>query len=160
MAKEFPQRKGNRLKGYDYSQDGYYFVTICAKDSPTVFGEIRKGSVALSRYGAIADEEWWDMVHRYPYVLCPAFIVMPDHIHGIIGIDRGRIWKLPQKDRPKKVKSLSSLVAAFKMRVSRRIHEEGHRNFRWQKSFYDHIIRNERSLRYIIEYIEENPRRE
>ncbi len=153
-----PERKKNRLLGYDYSRDGYYFMTTRMKKDPFCFGQVKAGRMELNEYGRIVEEEWWVMIDKFPYTLCPAFIVMPDHVHGIVGIDRGRMKRSGVKDPPK-VRSLSSLIGGFKMRASKRIHLAGYDSFRWQSSFYDHIIRNERSLHKIIRYIKENPLR-
>lgn len=199
------RRKPNRLKGYDYSKDNLYFVTSCVHDMICCFGDIVVGTgrdlsddedrdgtgrdlslpgahMILNEYGKSADGQWYWLAEQYPYVVLHEFIVMPNHIHGIIEIDTvmtgrdltnddgrvgtcrdlsnnvddrreetGRDLSLP------KIKSLSELMGAYKMKVSKNIHALGYAAFAWQRSFHDHIIRNEESYKKISNYIINNP---
>jgi putative transposase len=148
-------RKLTRLHGYDYSSDGYYF------------GDIENNIMALNEYGRIACAQWEWLSHRYPYVTLNEYIIMPNHIHGIIrivGNDRdhfpacdvgnGRDRSLQYQQ---KIKPLSELIGAFKTTTSKLIHYTGCTEFTWQKSFHDHIIRNQHSLTRIRRYIVNNP---
>ena len=199
------QRKANRLKGYDYSQDNLYFVTSCVHDMICCFGHVGTGRdlsgnigrdlsgntgrdlsgngdqnagsgpsdndnrtgrdlslqepcMILNEYGKIADQQWYWLATQYPYVVLHEFIVMPNHIHGIIEINRnasvgtGRDLSLPPK-----IKSLSDLIGAYKTTVSKQIHLLGYAEFAWQRSFHDHIIRDEESYERISNYIINNP---
>lgn len=169
-------RKRNRLMGYDYSRDNLYFVTICVRDMVCCFGEIvavRTGTgrdlsvhgfesssnesnqiMILNVYGEIVQDKLLWLAVQYPYVVMHNFVVMPNHVHAIIEIDSLKI-----QDKSMKIKSLSSLVGAFKTTASKRIHEVGFLDFSWHRSFHDHIIRNEISFLTISNYIDENPRK-
>ncbi len=111
-----------------------------------------------NNYGQIVEKQWHWLGKQYPYIVLHAFVVMPNHIHGIIEINRsvvvgtGRDLSL----RPK-IKSLSELMGAYKTAVSKQIHLIGFPEFVWQRSFHDHIIRNEQSYQNIINYILNNP---
>ena len=163
------ERKRNRLLGYDYSQDNLYFVTSCVQDRICCFGEIQDGKMTLNQYGQIAQEQWEWLGNQYSYLILHAFVVMPDHIHGIIEINRdiagsGRgIIDIAGSGRdltlqyPSKIKSLSELMGAYKTTTSKQIHLNGLKSFAWQRSFHDHIIRNEQAFEKISNYIENNP---
>ncbi|MDD5567618.1 MAG: transposase [Candidatus Omnitrophica bacterium] len=160
------QRKPNRLKGYDYSQNGYYFVTICTYGRQEWFGKISNGDMELNTNGCIVSACWNDLPNHYRNVELDEFIVMPNHVHGIIGINNvgNGLKPFPTTDQliPSKTKNhgLSEIIRGLKTFSSRRINgtiESGNK-FHWQKSFYDHIIRNELSLNRIREYIVNNPR--
>ncbi len=133
----------------------------------------------LNDYGKIAHEQWYWLVQQYSYIILHEFIVMPNHMHGIIEINRGvvvvgtgrdlsnndnvtdndnvtgtgRDLSLPES----KIKSLSELMGAYKTTVSKKIHLEGYAEFAWQRSFHDHIIRDEQSYERIADYIINNP---
>ena len=166
-----------RLKDYDCSQDGYYFVTICVRNKTEYFGEIINGKMILNEIGEIAKKQWLWLVEQYDYVKLDEWIVMLNHLHGIliiensttgvgrVGADRvagaGRDLPLrPQRQceqQTRKIKSLSELIGAFKTISSKLIHQQGLSEFQWQRNYYDHIIRNEKELDKIRKYIFENP---
>jgi len=148
------QRKSNRLRNYDYSQGGYYFITICTQDRIEWFGKIQNGVIELNENGAIAVKQWIWLGEQYPYVVLDSYAVMPNHFHGIMGINAGN----GRGRSLQKIKSLSELVGAFKTTSSKLIHRIGVGGFLWQKSFYDHIIRDELSLNRIRKYIMNNPK--
>jgi putative transposase len=193
------ERKPNRLQGYDYSSDNLYFVTSCVQNRVCCFGEIfpdnpvrpHSPKIILNEYGEIAEKQWHWLAVQYPYVVLHAFVVMPNHIHGIIEINRnivgtgrdivgtgrdvvgtGRDVVGTGRDlslQPK-IKSLSELIGAYKTTVSKQIHllerTDGSRctdrsrpvrTFAWQRSFYEHIIRDEKSFETISDYILNNP---
>jgi len=85
------KRKPNRLRDYDDSQDGYYFVTICTKGRREFFGDIREANIDLNRYGEIANQCWRDLPRHYPNCPLDSFVIMPNHVHGIIVIDNGNV---------------------------------------------------------------------
>jgi REP element-mobilizing transposase RayT len=143
-------RKRNRLKGYDYSQGGYYFITICINDRKNIFGTVRDSKCVLSDYGHIVKNILEDITKRYPYIELDYYVIMPNHIHVIIIIN-------PIKPGNGKTKSLSEIIGAFKTMSSKNIHLKGLAEFKWQRSFYDRIIRNESELFLIRRYIEQNP---
>ena len=188
-------RKPNRMKGYDYSQDNLYFVTSCVQDRICCFGTVADGKMELNEYGKIAEEQWHWLGKQYPYIVLHEFVVMPNHIHGIIEINRSLVGinhvgtgrnvgtgrDLSLQQQPIKIKSLSELMGAYKTTSSKKIHllecmdesypdescrdrsrpvptRHGHTNtFQWQRSFHDHIIRDEKSFETISNYILNNP---
>lgn len=86
--KKLPNRKSIRLKGYNYSQEGSYFLTLCVRDRRHIFGKIKNGIMRLNEFGIIAQEEWLKTPQIRPQISLGAFIIMPNHMHGIIHIDK------------------------------------------------------------------------
>jgi REP element-mobilizing transposase RayT len=155
------QRKPNRLKNYDYSQNGYYFVTVCTYGRQGWFGNISNGMMELNRNGGIVENQWQWLAKQYPYVELDTYVIMPNHFHGIIGINVGNGRKIDVgggRDRLQKIKPLPELIGAFKTTSSKLIHCNGVTEFYWQRSFYDHVIRCESALGRIREYIVNNPK--
>lgn len=152
-----------RLRGYDYSQPGAYFVTVCTKDGEGLFGEISDGSMRLNVSGEMVQECWVDLPRRYPYVELDAFVVMPNHIHGIIVISVGAIHELPVEEyrTERRKMSLPKIIGYAKMNTAKRINQLRHTYGApvWQRSYYEHVIRDEASLNRIRQYIAENPLR-
>ena len=151
-------RKVNRLQGCDYSEVGYYFVTICVQNMIEWFGEVRDGKIILSEYGRIAEKIWLEIPKYYKYVGLDEFIVMPNHIHGMIIINDYDVGteqcSVPTK---RKYGLLSKVVKSFKEVFVKTIRRQYNiPDFQWQRSFYDHIIRNEESLHEIRNYIRYN----
>ena len=175
MNKKFKNRYRNesiRLKDFDYSKEGLYFITICTKAREHFFGNIDKGEMILSDIGIIASEEWKKSETIRKYIYLDEWVVMPNHIHGIVGIDYGDDLIIPRRDvlskRPYEGEhqhmskiapvpnSLSTMIRFFKRMVTVRS-KEMNLNFGWQARFYDHIIRDVSSLNRIREYIVMNP---
>ena len=154
---KLPNRKRTRLKEYDYSQFGFYFITICLKERKDFFSEIRDGKIILTEYGKII-EEILISLPKYYNVDIDSYIIMPDHIHFIIIVDNDPIR---EKYISTKIKTLSDVIGKFKSYSTKRIRTKlkSIQDFNWQKSFYDRIIRNEKELYQIRKYIEENPLR-
>jgi len=166
---DYPERKPNRLFGYDYSMQGWYFVTICAKDWKCIFEKIDNGEMILNEYGNIVKDTWYDLPNHNSNIELDEFITMPNHIHGIIVLNHN----INNKDNVgtgsepvptnmsinKKHHGLSEISRQFKTFSSRRINRKRKSVGKplWQRSFYDHIIRNEKSLIHIREYIRINP---
>ena len=168
-------RKRIRLKGYDYSKKGFYFITICSKNRENIFGDVIVGAdgcrpvqVALNDFGSIVDEELKNSQIIRNEIVLDQSVVMPNHVHCIvvIGQDRmdltGREIAGRQPSAPTGVhlkRSLSSFVQGFKSAVTTRINTLRHTPgvSVWQRSFHDHIIRNQRSLNAIRKYIANNP---
>ncbi len=154
------KRKPLRLKEYDYSLEGSYFVTICTKDRENLFAQIVGGEMSLNQYGKIVQSCWEELPNHYSTIMLDEFVVMPNHVHGIIIIidDVVGAGLRPAPTRDKRY-PLSEIIRAFKSFSARRINEK--RNTLgisvWQRNYYEHIIRNERSLYKIREYIRTNP---
>ena len=171
-------RKQVRLKDFDYSKDGFYFITICSKNRENIFGDIavavgddgcRPTQIALNDFGRIVDEELKKSQIIRNEIVLDHYVVMPNHVHCIVVIEQnhrgltGREIAGRQPSAPTGVhhkRSLSSFVQGFKSAVTTRINTLRHTPGEpvWQRSFHDHIIRNERSLNAIREYIANNPK--
>jgi REP element-mobilizing transposase RayT len=153
------ERRQVRLKDYDYSKSGYYFVTICTKDRKGFLGSVEEGKMNLNAYGAIVSECWCDLPKHYSNCSLDSYVVMPNHVHGIVIISHKDGTIVGNGFKPFPTHGLSEIVRGFKTFSSRRINERirDRDRFSWQKSFYDHIIRSERSLESIREYIQNNP---
>ncbi len=169
------QRKRNRLKEFDYSQTGYYFITICTDGMIEYFGNIQNSEMQLNTYGNIVLNKLKELSNRYSYTELDEFVIMPNHVHVIMIIDNfsvgvgtalepsdnklnvngtGRDLSLQKQI---KTKSLSELIGVFKTTSSKEIHQMGLINFKWQRSFYDRVVRNEKELYQIRKYIRQNP---
>ena len=157
-------RKRNRMIDFDYSSDNLYFVTSCTKDKICWFGDVHDGRMVLNEVGKIAEQQWQWLINKHLYLRSHAFVVMPNHIHGILEINgdlinndgalewNGQVATYPY-ERSQKIKSLSELIGAYKTTTSKKIHLLKHYDFEWQRSFHDHIIRNTISYNKIYEYI-------
>jgi len=152
-----------RLHGYNYSSQGAYFVTICTRNRQHYFGKIIDNKMQLNRFGQIAYRQWLWLANQYKYVGLDEFIVMPNHMHGIMiiknmeSVGAGRDLHLPE--RPTKIKSLSELIGAFKTTSSKLIHQSRLNKFQWQSRFHDRIIRNKGEFDRIGKYIRNNPKK-
>jgi putative transposase len=155
-------RKSIRLKEYDYSQSGKYFVTICTHNHECTLGKIVDGEMQLNEIGRIVQEEWLRTPIIRPGIELDVFTIMPNHFHGIIVIiDESPIPNVGTHScasLQRKPRSLGSIVAGFKSIATKRINEI--RNTPsvpvWQERFYDRVIRNDRELDKIRDYIHNN----
>jgi putative transposase len=161
--------KSIRLSNWDYSANGFYFITICTNNMECVFGEIKNGIMGLSEIGCIAAKFWQDIPKHFTDVILDEWIVMPNHVHGSIGIC-DETNQSPVETRhgaslhgvrlnkfgPMIPKSVSSIINHFKGAVVRWCNKNGC-YFQWQPRYYDRIIRNENELNRIREYIQYNP---
>ncbi len=174
-----------RLKGWDYGSNGYYFITFCAKDRAHFFGEIEFGKMILNDIGLIAETNWQNIPKQFKYAFLDEFIIMPNHVHGIVIIDKkggggdtvsrdainristtadGITTQSKRNNRggfakeynPMLHENLSRIIRWYKGKTTfdvRKVNQE----FGWQTLFYDHIVRNEKSLHHIRAYIKRNP---
>ncbi|MEK7495535.1 MAG: transposase [Patescibacteria group bacterium] len=151
-------RKSNRLLNFDYSSSGYYFITICTKNRQEYFGNIINNEMVINEIGKIVEAQWLWLEKQYKHVELDEFKIMPNHFHGIIIIKNksNPVGTGLDLSLQKKHLSLSNIIGAFKTTSSIRIHKKGLKIFQWQRSFYDHIIRNEKSFYYICQYIKNN----
>jgi REP element-mobilizing transposase RayT len=183
------ERQPNRWSRVDYSRPGCYFITICVQDMAECFGLIKNGKMFLNQYGRIVRDQWLWLAQQYEYIKLDAFVIMPNHMHGII-IIKNNVGKtdvgttdvgttlglslrsenhrglsrqsLPQPEQRsptyyRQKNLLSKTICAFKTTSSKLIHRHGLPEFQWQRSFYDRIIRDQRSLLAVRRYISNNP---
>lgn len=153
----------NRLKEWDYSTPGYYFVTICAQNRVRWFGEIKRGRMLVTQAGEIANEELHITEHIRPNISVDAWIVMPNHIHAIIVINETPKVFVETPRRGVSTKNnwrsgaLGAIINQYKSKCTKRIRTSGCVDFAWQARFYDRIIQDEKSLENIRTYIVGNP---
>ena len=150
-------RKLQRLPGYDYSRSGYYYVTIKVKKSDCPLARIENNKIILYDIGKVIDQQWLWLSKQYKYINLDEYIIMPDHFHGIIEINDNIVGNGRDRSlREFKIKPLPEIIGAFKTTSSKKIHELGYGHFKWQKSFYDRIMRK-CELNIKREYIKNNP---
>jgi len=161
-------RKRNRLHNYDYSQTGYYFVTICTQNRQCLFGKIVEDDMILNEAGKIIDYWWNEIKNKFPNSELDEHVIMPNHLHGIIAIvgppsNIRRRGKSIKQGEPL-YSPLQEMIQWFKTMATnqyiRKVILGALPPFEkriWQRSFYDHIIRNEKSLDAIRVYIQSNP---
>ena len=152
-----------RLKEYDYTQPGAYFVTVCTWTRENLFGEVVDRDVRLNEKGHIVEECWNVIPEHFPQIELEAFVVMPNHIHGIIVINGNDVVvgathasPLRKKSGPTP-KSLGAIVGSFKSAAARRIKDKVGETGIWQRSYYEHVIRDKKEWDLIRKYIEANP---
>ncbi len=170
--------ESTRLKGWDYAAAGWYFVTICTRGRECFFWDVKDDEMLLSAIGDIVAEEWQKTETIRPNVGLDEWIVMPNHIHGIIVINQATVetfrWNVSEppeetargEETPHrgvstrarlKSGSLGAIIGQFKSVCTKRIWAAGFPGFDWQPRFFDHIIRDEPSLKNIRQYIVDNP---
>jgi REP-associated tyrosine transposase len=172
--KPFPQRKSPRLQGYDYSQSGAYFVTICTYQRQLFFGDVIEDEMRLTALGELAAWHWQDLPNHFSHIDLDSFVVMPNHVHGIVLItdDMDVVPTKPPninvgtqsivsdaiQSPPAKRPVLGTIIGTYKAAVTRKANRQLSFEGRiWQGRFYDHIIRNETSLNKIRQYVIYNP---
>jgi len=166
---QYKENKQYRLRDFDYSGDGEYFVTICVDNRKHHLGEIKNGEMILSGSGKIVDRIWNEIPDKFGNIKLDVYQIMPDHFHGILVIKESKSHKHLTNQMPTEFKSgirnnpmelksvtLGRIIRWFKGRVkfdAKKINP----NFRWQSRFYDRIIRDEKEFYFISEYIINNP---
>jgi len=155
------KRRSIRLHDYDYSQAGMYFITICTHERISMFGKITDGEMRLNDSGQIAQNCWVEIPSHFPNVVLHEYIVMPNHIHGIIeiastnnapvGVEN---FQPLQRNEYQHIipRSIGSIIRGFKTGTTKQI---GYSI--WQRNYYEHIIRNNKDYIRIAEYIINNP---
>lgn len=155
-------RRSIRLKGYDYSQAGLYFITIVCQDRAHLFGKIKNGEMVLNDAGCIADECWLEITNHFPNVVLREFVVMPNHIHGIVELKTEFAAAVGANDNSplrSPSKTIGSIVHGYKIGVTKWIrHNTDARNV-WQRNYYEHVIRNHVEYQRLSKYIMNNPQR-
>ncbi len=181
LEKKFKKKyriPSSRLPGHDYGGNGYYFITICTKNKKPFFGQIKKNKMEYSVIGKITDNFWNKIPIHFDFVLLDEWIIMPDHIHGVIIINNNqrmvemrhnlvethnyaslqvREMKFSGNTFGPQSKNLGSIIRAFKIAVQTYANQNNI-TFAWQPRYYDRIIRNERELNNVRRYIRNNPR--
>lgn len=187
MTDQYPNRKRNRKEGYDYARPGAYFVTICTHGRVSLFGDVVDGVMMLNDFGLAVAEAWENLPQHYPHVQLDAFVIMPNHAHGILWIyyffaEEGKPdqylgpspvlpaqnlrppiapTEFPKSNDPMLRHGLPEIVRAFKTFSAREINRmrkvQGERV--WQRSYWDHIIRDQAEFNRICDYIRTNPQR-
>ena len=166
-----------RLQTWDYSNNGAYFITICTQNRHHFFGHIQNQEMQLSEIGKFAEQYWYEIPNHFPMVELGNFVVMPNHVHGILIIDKINDESFSESVETRHClvstiktntiigssrfqnqgkNTISSIVGSYKSivtKMSRQINP----NFGWQSRFHDHIIRNSKSFENIQNYIEQNP---
>jgi putative transposase len=162
-------RHSVRLRGFDYSRIGMYFVTICAAERLSLFGEVRGNKAVLSSIGEIVESCWIEIPRHFPGVKTEAHVVMPNHLHGILTIQSKRQDAMPQQKAELRLesfgrptaRSLPTIVRSFKSAVSKRVGESGFAIGKsiWQRGYYEHVLRNTQEYVEATNYILLNPPR-
>ena len=162
------RRRSLRLKGYDYTQAGAYFVTVVVQEKLPLFGVVVDGKMQLNAAGEMVQRIWDAMPNRFPSIVMNAFIAMPNHIHGIIAVGAPLVGALVGarsfNDETITKVQLGDVVGAFKSLTTveyvRGVRAGGWAPFHgrlWQRNFYEHIVRTDESLEKIHQYILDNP---
>lgn len=177
MNNPLPNRQSIRLKNYDYSQPGYYFITICTQDRIHRFGKIIDEKMRLNDAGGIVADEWKKTPIMRKNIQLDEWIIMPNHFHAIITVGarctrpmnntrpltengrtvNGRMQSAPTGSRV----VLGDIVRGFKSSVTKRVRQLPNMNDTglWQRNYWEHIIRNENELNHIRNYIRHNPQK-
>ena len=187
-------RRSIRFKGYDYTQAGLYFITICCQNRACLFGEIENGKMMLNDAGAIANDCWLNIPNHFPNAILHEYVIMPNHVHGIIelvgannhspesnqhspesklhspkmhlhssknkinnvsGIGDNRAKNVSPLRSPSK--TVGSVVRGFKIGVTKWMRQNTDTFYIWQRNYWEHIIRDDKSHENISQYIINNP---
>lgn len=168
-----PKRKHLRLQEYDYAQEGAYFVTVCTNGKVCLFGDIVDGKMVLNDAGLMVEKCWNAIPEHFPHVGLDYYVVMPNHVHGILFIGDApgmvgaknfspvRLLKNRnnnQDQRPSGTsKTIGSIVRGFKIGVTKWMRQNTSTHKVWQRNYFERVIRNERELQEVREYIVNNP---
>ena len=144
----FVVRKLNRARGWNYSSNGKYFITLCVKDRCISFGRVVNHKVVLNGFGLLVKKCWLNMPSYYTNLKLDEFVIMPDHMHGIVEVFGMK--KLSEIDRSKMY--LSKSIRGFKISVTKLLNRKI-----WKESYFDKIIRDKQALEVIRKYIRDNP---
>ena len=171
---DFAKRKSPRLKSYDYSTPGYYFVTMCTHEKRKILGSVVSSSqkvsneivgashespeIRLTAQGEIVDEIIRNIPVRFN-VIVDKYVIMPNHIHLILVLKENEALRAIRESPLRHREMLDMVVGYIKMNASKKIHNEVIHGKVWQRSYHDHIIRGEKDYRKIWEYIDTNPAR-
>lgn len=157
---EYPKRKPNRLRGYDYSGNGAYFITICTQNRECILSDINVGDgfpvPILTNYGIISDKFINLITEKFHTIFVEKYVIMPNHIHLLLAVQNSDIAAVGTGNPSP---TIGNVVGWLKYQITKQINDicgiAGQKIF--QRSYHDHIIRNEKEFRMIWEYIDENP---
>ena len=154
-------RRSIRLPEYDYTQAGVYYITICSHEREHIFGEICDGQMVLNAIGQIVADEWSQTAQKRPNIALDAYVIMPNHVHGIIVISESTNILPPTIERfgQPTSNSIPTIVRLFKSAATKRINifrNTWHQPV-WQRNYYEHVVRGEADLDRIRTYIANNP---
>lgn len=159
-------RQSRRLKGYDYASEGLYFITLNTENRNQLFGEIKNGDMHLNNVGLFTRDCWLAIPKHFPHVALHDFVIMPDHIHGVIEIIYNPVdnsvgmnnysSRLSEFRSP--TRTIGSIVRGFKIGVTKWIRQHTTIHTVWQRDYYEHIIRDTGSYHRICQYIIDNPK--
>ena len=160
-------RRSIRLKGYDYSQAGAYFITICTKNRKCLFGQVVNGEMILNEMGQIAYDEWLKTPELRSNVSLDVFVIMPNHMHGIVVIldqaecDSPIPMPMPMQASPFRSPSnnIGAIARGYKSSVTKQINLLNYSGSVWHRNYHEHIIRTEQSYHLISDYIINNPKK-
>jgi len=159
------KRQSRRLNGHDYASAGLYFITLNTENRNKLFGEIKNGLMQLNNAGLVAQKCWLEIPEHFPHVTLLDFVIMPNHIHGIIEIIYNPVGEKNfspqlerQSGRTSPTKTIGSIVRGFKIGVTKWIRQHTTIHEVWQRNYYDHIITNTDSYYRICQYIRDNPK--
>jgi REP element-mobilizing transposase RayT len=144
-------RRSIRIPEYDYSTSGAYFITVVSYHRECIFGEIKDDVMTLSAFGEIVQSRWFNLPNHYTHVTLDQFVIMPNHIHGVI--------VLKSNQAKSQYQPLSEIVRALKSFSTRQINtlRQISATSVWQRNYYERVIRNERELKATREYVINNP---
>ncbi|MFH1175136.1 MAG: transposase [bacterium] len=158
------KRKSIRLNNYDYSQPGYYFITICVEKRISILGKIENKTIQLTNFGEIVKRYWQEIPLNFPNIALDKFVIMPNHIHGILIIDSpvGAIHELPlliNDRKQRRLMTIPKVIGKFKMQSAKSINilRKTPNNPFWQRNYFEQIIKGNNSLEKIRYYIDSNP---
>lgn len=163
-----PNRRTLRLKNYDYSTSAGFFITVNTFQKKSLLGHAEAGSIQLNNAGRFVDSTWQSLAHLFPSILLDAFVVMPNHVHGVffigtaeqdeVSVVNEEGWACPARTM-NAAPTLGAVVGAFKsisaIGCNRILGTQG-QPF-WHRNYYEHVIRNDADLNRIREYIAGNP---
>jgi len=155
----WPVRKRLRLGGYDYGEAGFYFITICTQGRVQWLGRVVEGEMHVGAAGSIVQAEWDALPRRFPGLELDQFVVMPNHVHGVVRMcDKVEYHNQSRRANPHSKPTVSAIVKTLKGATAYRIRASAVAGeFGWQKSFYDSIVRDEEMLNEVRNYIVNNP---
>jgi putative transposase len=169
-------RQSMRLKGYDYSKAGLYFITICTHNGINLYGNIENEKMILNNAGNIANDCWIEIPKHFPNAVLHNYVIMPNHVHGIIelidkngcgNIDNAGIQNFetlqnpqPQQNQFQKIipRSVGSIIRGFKIGVTKWFRNNTDIHTVWQHNFHERIIRSHDDYKRIKQYIIDNPK--